>query len=224
MMTLGGMSLPRVTLGATEDNLKKAVPTFYREILEPNREGLLARTRIPAETWWRLRHETKWQREPAPKIVSAYFGQRGSFAYDDSGRYVVTQGYAWNWLREPSQTLEIEDPADLDPDMPTPVGFHDSPLPWAYLALLNSEVFGRFLSFVCPVMQGGQLNLSSRYVSRVHIPDLCSETTSTSDMVKGLTRIGRAIHSGDEYDLARLNNLAARAYQMPLGDILSRDI
>ena len=81
---------------ATEDNLKKAVPTFYREILEPNREGLLARTRIPAETWWRLRHETKWQREPAPKIVSAYFGQRGSFAYDDSGRYVVTQGYAWS--------------------------------------------------------------------------------------------------------------------------------
>ena len=93
-----------------------------------------------------------------------------------------------------------------------------------YLALLNSEVFGRFLSFVCPVMQGGQLNLSSRYVSKVHIPDLSTESSSTKDMVKGLSRIGRAIHSDDEYDLTRLNDLAARAYQMPLGDILSRDI
>ena len=175
-------------------------------------------------SWWRLTREREWQREKSPKLVSAYFGQRGSFAYDDSGQYVVTQGYAWVWLQEPSESLEIEDPADLDSDMPTPVRFHDSPLPWAYLALLNSEVFGRFLSFVCPVMQGGQLNLSSRYVSKVHIPDLSTESSSTKDMVKGLSRIGRAIHSDDEYDLTRLNDLAARAYQMPLGDILSRDI
>ena len=208
----------------TEDEVKKATPTFYRDFLEPHRERILARTRIPADTWWRLRHETRWQREPSPKLVSAYFGQRGSFAYDNSGEYVVTQGYAWNWINEPSESLEIEDPGDLDPDLPTPVGFHSSPLPWAYLALLNSEVFGRFLSFVCPVMQGGQLNLSSRYVSKVHIPDLSTESTSAKDMVKGLSRIGHAIYSGDEYDLERLNHLAARAYQMPLGDILSRDI
>ena len=207
----------------TEDEVKKATPRFYAEYLEPHRDGLLARTNIPADTWWRLRTETKWQREQSPKLVSAYFGQRGSFAYDDSGEYVVTQGYAWNWIEQP-ESLEIEDPGDLDRDMPTPVGFHNSPLPWAYLALLNSEVFGRFLSFVCPVMQGGQLNLSSRYVSKVHIPNLSSESPSTKDMVKGLSRIGRMIYSGEDYDLQRLNHLAARAYQMPLGDILSRDI
>ncbi|MHC5537078.1 HsdM family class I SAM-dependent methyltransferase [Singulisphaera rosea] len=208
----------------TEDEVRTAVPTYYREILLPLKSKLLARARVDEEFWWKLTHEREWQREPSPKIVSAYFGQRGSFAYDDSGQYVVTQGYAWVWLREQSSSIEIEDPADLDSGLPTPVGFHDSPLPWAYLALLNSEVFGRFLSFACPVMQGGQLNLSSRYVSKVHIPDLSAESPSTKDMVKGLSRIGRAIHSGDDYDLERLNNLAARAYQMPLGEILSRDI
>lgn len=208
----------------TEDQVKAAASNFYKEYLNPRKDDLIGRATMTEVNWWRLTREREWQREPSPKIVSAYFGQRGSFAYDDSGQYVVTQGYAWVWLREPSDSIEIEDPADLDPDMPTPIRFHDSPLPWAYLALLNSEVFGRFLSFVCPVMQGGQLNLSSRYVSKVHIPDLSSEITSTSDMVKGLSRIGRAIHSGDDYDLTRLNNLAARAYQMPLGDILSRDI
>jgi adenine-specific DNA-methyltransferase len=208
----------------TEDEVRAAVPIYYRETLLPRKPGLLSRARAAQEFWWKLTHEREWQREPTPKIVSAYFGQRGSFAYDDSGQYVVTQGYAWNWLHEPSESVEIEDPGDLDPDMPTPVGFHNSPLPWAYLALLNSEVFGRFLSFVCPVMQGGQLNLSSRYVSKVHIPDLSVESPSAKDMVKGLSRIGHAIHSGDDYDLQRLNSLAARAYQMPLGDILSRDI
>jgi hypothetical protein len=207
-----------------EDQVKSAVPNYYREILQPFKSALLARSRVDESTWWRLTHEREWQREPGPKLVSAYFGQRGSFAYDDSGQYVVTQGYAWHWLKEPPESIEIEDPGEFDEDVAPPVTFYNSPLPWAYLALLNSEVFGRFLSFICPVMQGGQLNLSSRYVSKVHIPDLSTESPSTKDMVKKLSRIGRAIYSGENYDLVQLNHLAARAYQMPLEDILSRDI
>jgi adenine-specific DNA-methyltransferase len=206
----------------TEDEVKKAVPTFYRELLRPNKEELLARASIPPTTWWRLTREREWQREPSPKLVSAYFGQRGSFAYDDCGQYVVTQGYAWQWKREPSDALEVEDPADLGAAASPPVSFYQSPLPLAYLSLLNSEVFERFLSFVCPIMQGGQLNLSARYVSKVHIPDLSSEA-STKDMVKGLAKVGRLISSGEDYDLAELNHLAARAYQMPVKDILSQD-
>ena len=108
-----------------------AVPDFYQEHLLPRREALVARATMTEASWWRLTREREWQREKSPKLVSAYFGQRGSFAYDDSGQYVVTQGYAWVWLQEPSESLEIEDPADLDSDMPTPVRFHDSPLPWA---------------------------------------------------------------------------------------------
>lgn len=207
----------------TEDAVRKAVPTYYRDILEPQREALLSRARVSEATWWRLTHEREWQREPSPKLVSAYFGQRGSFAYDDSGKYVVTQGYAWHWKREPSPSIEIEEPADIDSDSPPPTSFYQGPLPLAYLALMNSEVFERFLSFVCPVMQGGQLNLSTIYVNEVHMPDLSGETTSTKDMVKGLSRMGRAIYSGDDYDLSQLNHLVARAYQMPLRDILSRD-
>ncbi len=208
----------------TEAEVKTAVPTYYREVLLPQKVDLLARSRVSEAVWWRLTREREWQREPGPKIVSAYFGQRGSFAFDNTGQYVVTQGYAWHWTREPSEAIEIEDPAEINPDSPPPVGFYQGPLPWAYLSLLNSEVFERFLSFVCPVMQGGQLNLSVRYVTNVHIPDLSSETPSTKDMVKGLARMGRAIYTGDDYDLSQLNHLAARAYQMPLGDILSRDV
>jgi adenine-specific DNA-methyltransferase len=208
----------------TEAEVKSTAPNYYRDVLLPSKERLLARARVSEAAWWRLTHEREWQRVPGSKLVSAYFGQRGSFAFDDSGQYVVTQGYAWHWKREPSTATEIEDPADLAPDTSPPVTFYSSALPWAYLALVNSEVFGRFLSFVCPVMQGGQLNLSSRYVSTVHIPDLSSETSSTTDMVRGLARIGRTIYSGGDYDLPRLNQFAARAYQMPLRDILSRDV
>ena len=145
----------------TEDQVKKAVPTFYHDVLLPNKEALLQRARIPATTWWRLTHEREWQREPNPKLVSAYFGQRGKFAFDDSGQYVVTQGFAWNWKREPSDAIELEDPADLHAEAPPPVSFYQSLLPFAYLSLLNSEVFERFLSFVCPIMQGGQFDLSA---------------------------------------------------------------
>jgi hypothetical protein len=183
--------------------------------LKPNEEQLKKRAKISEETWWQLTWERDCFLEPSPKLVSASFGFRGSFAYDDDGLYVVTQGHAW--LKKAPSPAEFEGD---DQDDVAPVDFHASVLPWANLALLNSEVVERILSFFCPPMQGGQYDLASRYIAGMFLPDLADRERVTTSVVNGLARLGRAMHAGKGYDLEQLNQLSARAYQISPQDIL----
>ena len=77
-----------------EDALKTNVPWFFENRLEPNRPELEKR-RGKEEQWWTLTEHRAWQRPGRAKLVSAYFGDAGSFAYDEHNDYVVVQGYGW---------------------------------------------------------------------------------------------------------------------------------
>jgi len=186
----------------TETELRARVRDYFTRYLEPNRKALAGRADVRNREWWDLsRPRLAWQRLPRRKIVSTYFGDRGSFAYDRTGEFVVLQGYGWSWRKRPGQGRRR---------------FEESLLPWAYLALLNSRVFEDLLESFCPRVQGGQYNLSRRFVDRVYLPDLSDDLRVTGTLVEELATMGRRIDAGQMPELESLDTLAARAFGTPL--------
>jgi len=182
---------------ATEDDLPLHVPTYYRDRLLPARAYLAARRGVDPQKWWRLTREREWQRVPCPKLVSKAFGRQGSFAYDCEGAFAVVQGFAWFWRGRGRRT------------------FHASRLPWAYLAILNSPVFESILSCFCPRVQGGQFELTKKFVDEAFLPDLSDDLRFPSDFVQELELLGRRIHAGDMSDFSDLNGPSLVAYGLP---------
>ena len=97
---------------ATEEQLRQAVASYYDAFLLPNKDSLRSRAKIDPSRWWELTWHRNWLEERKPKIVSTYFGDAGSFAWDFDGRFVVVQGYGW--LHRPTQAVE---------ELPENVGF-----------------------------------------------------------------------------------------------------
>ena len=196
-------------LVADEQELQNAVPEYYARSLKPAEDTLRARRSVARGQWWALSRPRTWQWRREPRMVSTYFGRAGSFGYDDRGEVVVVQGHAWIWAGGTGRGA----PSALG----TP-GFHKSLLPWAYLALLNSRVFEIILECLCPRVQGGQFNLSRRFVSQAYIPDL-QDPYVTADSVEALAELGHRMHRGEPPDPGSLAGAAARAYRIPaLGD------
>lgn len=158
----------------SEEHLKEVVPEFYNNSLRQNRAHLMrSRTR-----WWELTRHRTWQVSPAPKIVSTYFGDAGSFAWDETGDYAVVQGYGWlPWQK-------------ADPDK-------WSRTIWlAYVALLNSPMMSALLGAVSNNVGGGQWNLSTRFVDQIPLPQL-HKGQHSPDLLDTLAYCGEAIHTGD---------------------------
>jgi hypothetical protein len=183
------------------------VPQFYAARLEHNRDRLLNRPSLVerrATEWWILNRERNWQRGKFPKLLTGYFGGIGGFAYDGTGEFVCVHGYAWLPL-----TKEL---SRVDDD---PIDFHETDIPWAYCALLNSHPFQILLSCYCSRVQGGQFNLSKHFVNRVPLPDLFREEIP-SDLVADLAVFGKTIAEGIPVDDNRLSHTVARAYGVGL--------
>ena len=121
------------------------------------------------------------------KMVSTYFGGRGRFAWDKTGEFVVVQGHAWFWRK-------VFDDAELEGEKPER-WFSRGVLPLEYLAIFNSLVFDRLLALFCPRVQGGQFDLSKRFVDKVPIPDLSNAEASDANTCAALGEMGRRIHS-----------------------------
>lgn len=179
-----------------ENEVRTRLPTFYNDRLEPHKKSLKNRNLPTKASWWELTRHRAWQVEPKKKLVSTYFGQSGSFAWDEDGEYVVVQGYAWN-----------------------PKGFGNKPsraLWLAYLALLNSDIFEALLSATSDNVGGGQWNLSIRYVKHIPIPSL--PTSGEASRLTGeLADIGTLIMQDglkalDESQLDALRELVESAY------------
>ena len=185
-----------------EEVLKTKVKRYYENYLLPHRKALMARAH--ATQWWALTWPRSWQQIHAPKLVSTYFGDRGSFAYDEVGEYIVGQGYGWLWRKSVPVATEND----------IAVSFYESRLPLAYLALLNGPVFERVLDCFCPRMQGGQFNLSTRFVERVFLPDLTDEGQYRGSFVSELARVGSDIQKGKNVDEGILFNLSMIAYKI----------
>jgi hypothetical protein len=145
--------------------------------------------------------------------VTAYFGE-GSFSYDADGRFVVVQGYGWLWKED--QRKEATD--NYEEDQEFAISLYDSGLPWAYVAILNSSIFEVLLSAFCPRVQGGQFNLSDRFVKRIYVPDLSDENAAVADDVKELESFGRALIMDQPVDLERVDLAVARIYGVPLSE------
>ena len=201
----------------SEVKLQSAVQQYYTKYLHPLKTELQTRTRINTGEWWRLTLERSWQRISLPKIVTKYFGNSGSFAYDATGEYIVGQGFGWLWraaqVDEHSDEEYSED--SITQDTLTDA-FYDSNLPHAYLALLNSPVFERLLAMTCPSMNGGQFNLSIRFVNTIHLPDLSDSNIMPSEVVEQLALLGRDIAQGRPVSRQTLSATSARAYGIPL--------
>jgi adenine-specific DNA-methyltransferase len=162
----------------SEEALFKNLPEFSSHLAQ-YRQVLMKRPSKP-EHWWELARDRKWLRAPSKKIVSSYFGQSGSFAFDKQGDRIVVQGYGWLPRWKVSHKL----------------GINMNDIFNAYLAIFNSLFFTELLSEICPTVGGGQLNLSKRYSERVRLPDLLARIEASAEMdvaVRDLSFIGEKI-------------------------------
>jgi adenine-specific DNA-methyltransferase len=176
-----------------EAELAERVGLFYQRHLLPNKEDLLHRAWVNTDRWWELARYRTWQVSRVPKIVSTYFGDAGSFAWDESGDFVVVQGFAW--LPRKRRAL--------------PRGVH-----LGYLAILNSRLFSELLSAASNNVGGGQWNLSKKFLDGIPMPDLHG-SDSGSTILSALSEIGHSLHSGEEIDVDRLEAVVRVIYRHP---------
>jgi adenine-specific DNA-methyltransferase len=177
-----------------EEQLQTKLNDYYSSYLLPAKQKLHSRNRVNPEKWWELTWHRNWQVDNEPKLVSTYFGDAGSFAWDAGGEFAVVQGYAWL----PKKRLSKFSP------LPANLGL-------AYLALLNSAIFSELLSATSNHVGGGQWNLSTRFVAEIAIPNLFDEQINPV-IVNDLAQIGENFHAGLPVDELLHDKLVRIAY------------
>jgi hypothetical protein len=176
-----------------ELDLSQKAPYFYRNFLIPNKERLLSRPRVNLEKWWELSEHRAWQTKTESKIVTTYFGNAGSFAWDESGYYVVVQGFSW-LSKFPARSAG-----------------HNRKVSLAYLAILNSRVFSELLSAVSNNLSGGQWDLSKRYLDNLPLPDLFNDGENAL-LTQKLSDFGEKIYQGYSIDENAQDILVKKVY------------
>ena len=171
---------------ASEADLKKKLPVYFKTKLNPYRDALIQRARITESNWWRLSEHRSWQVARRPKIISTYFGSAGSFALDRVGNLVVVQGYGWHPKRE---------------------GLTEQHLV-AIVATLNAPITNTLLAGVSNNLAGGQWNLSKRFVERMPLIDAQRLAES---LIEPLSHIGEQMAKGEAWDIDALDHLARKA-------------
>ena len=163
---------------ASERDLEDHVPTYFKEFLQPAKSKLSSRRSLKKANlnWWELLWHRSWQEERASKIVSKYFGGVRSFAFDQTGEFVVVVGNAW-LLEKGAVQLSIT----------------DEEIYLAVLGFLNTEIASDLLEYVSIQVSGGQWDLSRKYVGGLPIPNL--SRLDASDVNK-LVQIGTRISQG----------------------------
>jgi hypothetical protein len=188
----------------TEEGLRGRLPQYFTRHLEPKKVQIAGRPR-PSLPWWLPCNPTRIP-EPGPKFVVPRLTGRGRFAYDASGDYVVGDALGLFWCG-------VQDRAD-DEDDTEVIDFTNGPMPWAYLALLNSSVFYVLLGHFCSSLKG-HFRLNIRDMEAIPLPDLSSDD-SDPEIVEALAELGRAIHRGSTPSPAALTQVAAAAYRVPV--------
>lgn len=168
-----GASIPALD---SEGKLFELLPNYVRDYLEPNKPALRRRTGIDEASWWLLTRKRADHERLAPKIVSTYFGNAGSFAWDATGEYVVVQGYSW----KPCGNVIISEKKGL-----------------AAVAVLSSATVAQLIAAISNNLAGGQFNLSARYMNKMPFVDLGNE--ALSEQIDALALMGMAISRGEAY-------------------------
>jgi adenine-specific DNA-methyltransferase len=184
--------------------LREILPVFYEKFLKPHELSLKNRAGISRDRWWELTRHRTWQVRPSPKLLSTYFGDRGSFAWDRNGQFVIVQGYGWLPKTQKRASAVTES------------------LALSYLAVLNSEIFSKLLSAVSNNVAGGQWNLSPRFINLVPLPDLFAAEVNPN-LLTALANVGRSIHERglgalSHLELQKLHEAVTRAYGLSRAD------
>lgn len=189
----------------TEEDVRKAVPTYFRLFLAPNSERLKARATIVQSRrtdWWGLMRPRDYAFNQSPRLISKFFAAEGGFVADVDASFLPVMGHAWL----PKETL-----ADSEDELPL------TDIIYAYAALLNSPIFIRLLALYAPHVSGGQFDVSSRHVSPVSIPNLriASIEPTRGRWVKDLSACGRAMKILDAQWRMQTSELVESLYGMP---------
>ncbi len=163
---------------ANEHDLEEHVPTYYKELLLQAKPKLSARKSLieGGLNWWDLLRPRPWHKRGSSKIVSKYFGGTRSFAFDQTGEFIVVVGNAW--LLEKG-TIQF--------------GITDDEVYFAILAYLNSSVANDLLRYVSIQVSGGQWDLSNKYLANLLLPDLAKLNPAVTNE---LTQMGIKIFEG----------------------------
>ncbi len=218
---------PHDDQGAELDTLEKIqsnVPTFFEKVLFPNKDVLLARARKNENNWWTLAEHRAWLLMPLPKLISTYFGSSGCFAFDPVGNLAVVQGFGWIWKQPQIQTqtqydfFESEELIPGEVLLPELIPWERTRIPYAYVALLNSQFFQDVLAIYCPRVQGGQYDLSPRYVLAAPLPDLSDPVVMIADVVEKLCDFGELLANGESINADELEEYVQLAYGIRTGN------
>jgi adenine-specific DNA-methyltransferase len=169
---------------ATEEELHRRVPRYMESHLVPHKAALIRRAGIDKATWWQLTRKRDAFSRKTPKIVTTYFGDAGSIAWDEIGEFVVVQGYSWEPLSTSMATAEVGR---------------------AVVAIMASGVASKLIAAVSNNLAGGQFNLSKRFISKMPFVDMGDERLG--EQVKSLAVLGEAIGRGDRVDELLLDRL-----------------
>lgn len=166
----------------TESEVERTLPRFYQMRLRPEKSHLQSRRSL-YRNWWEVSEPVAtWLASRQPRIVSQEFGRSTNFAVDETGNFAVVQGFGWCWKRG-------------KPELETLL---------AYLAIINSRIFDRLLSYFCSRVRGKQYVLRRHFVEKVPLPSL-----SDSHLKVLLTGVGRSVA-----DTGRLNERESDAQEV----------
>jgi len=167
---------------ANEEDLQRVVPRYYKENLLPARPALKARKTLVRQSelrWWDLLWSRSWQKRPGPKIVSKYFGGIRPFVFDKSGEFVVVVGNGWllkkGGIGESAKGRDGETVYEMTEE--------ESYL--ATVTYLCSTLARDLLEYMSVQVSGGQLDLSSKYIADLPIPNFAAiEPAELSKMIR----------------------------------------
>ncbi len=169
----------------TESELRKAVPSFYSNTLEKNKDILSKRAGISSENWWTLTRHRSWLQEDEKRLISTEFGNSSSFAFDLTGKYAIERGNAWL----PKKDFELDDY-------------------YFYLAFFSSNFFDKLLSIYSKQLAGANsYDLGSKYTSNIPIPNIFNKKVKNSDAYNMLINIGKEISEGRLYSKLTLDEV-----------------
>lgn len=173
----------------TEDEFEEKAPTFYEKISNYKTE-LSNRARKDDSNWWYLSEHRAWLRKPNLKLISAEFGNSGSFGLDLEGGFVVERGNAWI----PKKEFSIEDY-------------------YFYLALFNSTFFDTLLSIYSKQLAGGKwYDLGKKYTKNIPIPNVHIDDVKNSEGYHRLVEIGMQLSIGNTYTKSISDNVLEKYF------------
>lgn len=158
-----------------EEDLRNEVPTYYKNVLYPNKDQIINKRKKKVPYWWSLSDYAPRLLPTSKKIVSTEFGHSGSFAFDKKGNFVVERGNAWIPKKE----------------------FKNNDYYFFYLALFNSSFFEELLSIYSKQLAGGKwYDLGKKYTADIPIPKITTEMEQ-SFVYRKLVDFGKQISNSE---------------------------